>query len=51
MNEPEDFFEEIIGEEEAYDEMDATDDEDEMTTRSLSRCAPPSCRRTTCWRS
>jgi hypothetical protein len=29
MNEPEDFFEEIIGEEEAYDEMDASDDDDD----------------------
>ncbi|HZH91967.1 MAG TPA: hypothetical protein VEX70_15285 [Pyrinomonadaceae bacterium] len=29
MNEPEDFFEEIIGEEEAYDEMDAPDDDDD----------------------
>jgi hypothetical protein len=31
MNEPEDFFEEIIGEEEAFDETDeAEDDEDEL---------------------
>lgn len=29
MNEPEDFFEEIIGEEEAYDETDETDDDGE----------------------
>jgi hypothetical protein len=29
MNEPEDFFEEIIGEEEAYDETDEYDDEDD----------------------
>ncbi|HEY1404459.1 MAG TPA: hypothetical protein VGB05_10055 [Pyrinomonadaceae bacterium] len=30
MNDPEDFFEEIIGEEEAYDETDEVEDEDEM---------------------
>ena len=30
MNEPEDFFEEIIGEEEAYDETDEAEDEDEL---------------------
>jgi hypothetical protein len=30
MNEPEDFFEEIIGEEEAYDETDESEDEDDM---------------------
>jgi hypothetical protein len=29
MNEPEDFFEEIIGEEEAYDDTDEFDDEDD----------------------
>ncbi|HEY0083855.1 MAG TPA: hypothetical protein VGB61_13760 [Pyrinomonadaceae bacterium] len=29
MNEPEDFFEEIIGEEEAYDETDETEDDDD----------------------
>ncbi|HEX9919751.1 MAG TPA: hypothetical protein VGA87_11320 [Pyrinomonadaceae bacterium] len=29
MNEPEDFFEEIIGEEEAYDEADETEDDDD----------------------
>jgi hypothetical protein len=29
MNEPEDFFEEIIGDEEVYDETDESDDEDE----------------------
>ena len=29
MNEPEDFFEEIIGEEEAFDETDAFEDEDD----------------------
>jgi hypothetical protein len=29
MNEPEDFFEEIIGEEEAYDETDEPEDEDD----------------------
>ena len=29
MNEPEDFFEEIIGAEEAFDETDGMDDEDE----------------------
>jgi hypothetical protein len=29
MNEPEDFFEDIIGEEEAYDEMDESEDEDD----------------------
>ncbi|HYG10548.1 MAG TPA: hypothetical protein VD835_11410 [Pyrinomonadaceae bacterium] len=28
MNEPEDFFEEIIGEEEAYDDIDESEDED-----------------------
>ncbi|HEX8129045.1 MAG TPA: hypothetical protein VF527_08095 [Pyrinomonadaceae bacterium] len=30
MNEPEDFFEEIIGEEEAYDEIGESEDEDDM---------------------
>jgi hypothetical protein len=29
MNEPEDFFEEIIGEEEAYDETDEAEDDDD----------------------
>ncbi|HEY9404282.1 MAG TPA: hypothetical protein VIQ24_16615 [Pyrinomonadaceae bacterium] len=29
MNEPEDFFEDIIGEEEAYEEMDESEDEDD----------------------
>jgi len=29
MKEPEDFFEEIIGEEEAFDDMDESDDEDD----------------------
>ena len=29
MNEPEDFFEEIIGEEEAFDETDEAEDDDE----------------------
>jgi hypothetical protein len=35
MNEPEDFFEEIIGEEEAYDDMDESDDEDDMDGESF----------------
>ena len=29
MNEPEDFYDEIIGEEEAYDEMDESEDDEE----------------------
>jgi hypothetical protein len=35
MNEPEDFFEEIIGEEEEYDEMDESEDDDDADGESF----------------